>query len=134
VTSNAPQSSQWSPDGRFLAAAGYFSVLQLCRFNGSSAPTSLGYVTPPGTNANPNGAAWSPDGRFVAVADGNESAGQNFLLIFRCNYYYTGQPPQAFTNGLLFGNKALGSAYDADAQVWGNSTVTINGMVRDDSA
>jgi Tol biopolymer transport system component len=131
-----PTSVTFSPDGRFVAvalsAASYGLQIYNVQVNGS--PILIGSTVT--TNMNVSfSVAWSPDGRFLAVTNngltGNYS---NSLQIFQCNYYYTGQPPQAFTNGLLFGNKALGSAYDADVQVWGNSTVTIKGMVRDDSA
>jgi hypothetical protein len=68
----------------------------------------------------------------LAVANyGQASIG---LQVFNCNYYYTGQPPQAFTNGLLFGNKALGVAYDANVQVLSGSVASITGKVKDDSA
>jgi hypothetical protein len=55
------------------------------------------------------------------------------LQVFYCNFYYTGQPAQAFTNGLLFGNSVLGSTYDANVKVLSNATVTVKGMVKDDS-
>jgi Tol biopolymer transport system component len=132
ATGTNPYRVAWSPDGRFLAVANYGSSatgLQVYRFNGSSAPASLGTVA---TGTNPASVAWSPDGMFLAVAN-NGSTGPDGLQVFHCNYYYTGQPPQGFTNGLLFSNKTLGSAYDANVQVLGRGTVAVKGMVRDDS-
>jgi hypothetical protein len=101
-------------------------TLQVYRFNGSSAPTSLGTV---GTGINPYSVAWSPDGRFIAVVNSTS----NTLQVFYCNYYYTGQPPQGFTNGLLFGNQALGSAYDANVQILAGAVMKVTGKVKDDS-
>jgi 6-phosphogluconolactonase (cycloisomerase 2 family) len=131
TTGNSPVSVAWSPDGRFLAVANNGSPygMQVYRFNGSNQPTSLGTAA---TGSQPYAVAWSPDGRFLAIAN----YASNTLQVFYCNYYYTGQPSatQGFTNGLLFGNQALGSAYDADVQMLGGAAVTIKGMVRDDSA
>jgi Tol biopolymer transport system component len=134
---NEPESVAWSPDGRFLAVVNVASSttgLQVYRFNGSSAPTSLGTAA---TGSQTQSVAWSPDGRFLAVV--NYSS--NTLQVFYCNYYYTGQPSatQGFSNGLLFGNQALGaaqglgSAYDANVQVLAGAVVKVKGMVRDDS-
>jgi 6-phosphogluconolactonase (cycloisomerase 2 family) len=132
ATGSNPISVAWSPDGRFLAVTNIIGttpgLLQVYRFNGSSAPTSLGTAA---TGKYPESVAWSPDGRFIAVV--NDFS--NTLQVFYCNFYYTGQPSatQGFSNGLLFGNKALGLAYDANVQVFGDATVSINGMVSDDS-
>jgi hypothetical protein len=37
-------------------------------------------------------------------------------------------------NGLLFGNQALGAAYDANVQVLSSATVKVQGKIKDDSA
>jgi 6-phosphogluconolactonase (cycloisomerase 2 family) len=126
-TGSAPFTVVWSPDGRFLATVnGGSNTLQIYRFNGSGAPTSLGTVN---TGIYPYSVAWSPDGRFLAVANVSSST----LQVFHCNFYYTGQPAQAFTNGLLFGNSVLGSTYDANVQVLAGAVVKVKGMVKDDS-
>ena len=129
ATGTTPYSVVWSPDGRFLAVASFGSFvtgLRVYSFNGTSAPTALATVP---TGASPFSVSWSPDGQFVSVA----SFGKNAIQIFRCNYYYTGQPTQGFSNGLIFGDKAKGVAYDTDVQILGNATVSISGIVRDDS-
>jgi hypothetical protein len=75
--------------------------------------------------------AWSSDSRYVLV--GGTNTGSNYLTVYPTNFVEPAVNTQGFTNGLLFGNKALGSAYDADVQILGNATVAIKGMVRDDS-
>jgi WD40 repeat protein len=132
TTGSTPYAVDWSPDGRFLVVANRGdSTLQVYRFNGSSEPTTVGGTVITGNN--PLSVVWSPDGRFLAVGCGGTS---NTLQIFRCNYYYTGQPSatQSFSNGLVFGDKVKGAAFDADVRVLGSATVKINGMVKDDSA
>ena len=127
-----PYDVKWSPDGRFIAMLNEGSPttgLQLYRFNGSSSPISLGTIA---TAAYPYRLGWSPDGQYIAVlALGTPSV----LQIFRCNYYYSGQPSasQGFTNGLLFGDKAKGSDFDATVRILASSTVNIKGRVKDDS-
>jgi WD40 repeat protein len=125
-----PTGVAWSPDGRFLAVVDNNSnTMEIWRFNGTTKPLRIGSSVAVGTY--PYKVQWSPDGKFISLAN---QTSPGTLRIFRCNYYYTGQPAQGFTNGLLFGDKAKGAAYDADVQVLGNATVTIKGRVRDDSA
>ncbi len=107
------------------------STLQVYRFNGSSAPTPVGGTVTTGTN--PYSIAWSPDGRFLAVVN-EASSGGDTLQVFGCNFYYTGQAPQAFSTGLLFGNSVLGSGFDATVKIMGNARLGIKGKVTDDSA
>jgi WD40 repeat protein len=128
AANNYPFSVTWSPEGRYLAVAcPNSSLLRLYRFDGSSAPIQIGSgVSCPGIFS----VAWSPDGRFVAAA----CSGSHYLRIFRCNYIDSGQPTQGFSNGLSFGDKVKGAAYDVDVRVLGNATVTVKGVVSDDSA
>jgi Tol biopolymer transport system component len=125
------KSVTWSPDGRFLAIVnGINGNLWLYKFNGTSAPISIGNVSTGGNVS--QCVTWSPDGNFIAVVN---QTSPGTLHIFRCNYYYTGQPSanQGFSNGLLFGDKAKGSDFDAKVKVLSNATVTVKGMVKDDS-
>ncbi len=127
-TGNEPLSVTWSPDGRFLAVVNESDgTLQVSRFNGGV----LGVVATGNASSSPNpyAVAWSPDGRFIALV--NE--GSNTLQVFYCNYYYTGQPSQAFSTGLLFSNHLLGSSYNATAKICGSARIEVNGMVSDDS-
>ena len=130
-TGSQPAGVTWSPDGRFLAVGNYASPatgLQIYRFDGSSAPTSLGAV---GTGNSPYSVAWSPDGRFIAIVNYTVPG---TLQIFRCNYVYSGQPAQGFSNGLLFGDKLKGSSFDANVNVLSGAVVKVRGMIKDDSA
>jgi WD40 repeat protein len=130
-TGAAPYSAVWSPDGRFLVLINPSAeTLQAYRFNATSGPTTIGAAISP--SSTPRAVAWSPNGQFIAVVESGGSS--NTLQVFQCNFYYTGQAAQEFTNGLLFGNKSLGSAYDANVQLFGGAAVTVNGMVKDDSA
>jgi WD40 repeat protein len=124
-----PQSVVWSPDGRFLAVACYGTdTLRVYRFDGSSVPVEIGTGVSAGSD--PQSVVWSSDGRYLAVV----CYGDNALHVYSCNYVYSGQPPQGFSNGLLFGDKAKGAAYDAKVQVLASATVSIKGVVSDDSA
>lgn len=128
-TGSSPLCVTWSPDGRFLAVVSYSSnILQIYRFDGVNEPYALGPAI--ATGLTPRDVSWSPDGKFLAVV--NDS--RNTLQIYRCNYYFTGQPAQSFTNGLVFGQSALGSGYNVDVNVAGSARVEINGKVSDDSA
>ena len=119
----------WSPDGRFVAVVYNSSgTMQIWRFDGTHRPSGVGSSIAVGTY--PFKVSWSPDGNFIALA--NQTT-PGVLRIFRCNYYYTGQPAQGFNNGLLFGDKAKGSDFDAKVKVLSNATVTVKGMVKDDS-
>ena len=125
-----PTCVTWSPDGRFLAVGNLSAdTLQIYRFNGSNTPTLVTASTI--VLQNPYYLAWSPDGNFIAAAD-NTSPGA--LRIFRCNYIYSGQPSQGFSNGLLFGDSAKGSSFDATVKIMGNARVGFRGKISDDSA
>jgi 6-phosphogluconolactonase (cycloisomerase 2 family) len=128
-TPTGPEAFTWSPDGRFLVAAGYTAAtLQAYRFNGVSKPTLLGSAI--ATGSGPYYVAWSSDGKFLAVA----AYLVNAVQIFRCNYYFTGQPTQGFTNGMVFGDSAKGSNYNANVKVLAGAGVVLQGKVTDDSA
>ena len=114
----------WSPDGRFLMVTNYGgSSLSFYRFNG----TGVSGINTVATVASPTGARWSPDGNSVAVEGGA-------ARVYRVNYLYSTQSPQGFSNGLLFGNSALGSAYNVNVQVNGGARVELKGKIKDDSA
>jgi len=122
----------WSPDGRFLASADWSAPagsVSIYRFDEGVNLTKIASLPAGG----PFSISWSSNGRFLASVN---QGSPGVVTIWRCNYYYTGQPSttQGFSNGLLFGDKAKGVAYDADVQVLGRATVSIKGMVRDDSA
>jgi WD40 repeat protein len=81
--------------------------------------------------------AWSPDSRYVLV--GGTNTGSNYLTVYPTNFVEPASNTQGFSNGLLFGNKALGaaqglgSAYDANVQVLSSATVKVKGKIKDDS-
>jgi WD40 repeat protein len=120
----------WSPDGRFLleGCGGGSNTMRIYRFDQTS---SLSFISSTSFGASPASAAWSPDGNFIALVN-NSSPGA--LHVYRCNYVYSGQPAQGFTNGLLFGDKLKGSAFDANVNVLAGAVVKVKGMVKDDSA
>jgi Tol biopolymer transport system component len=118
----------WSPDGRFIAIYHSTStLLEIYAFDGEHKPVMVGSVFVPDGGFG-NDIQWSPDGTVIAISFNSN------LYIYRCNYIYTGQPAQSFTNGLLFGDKAKGSSFNANVQVLDGATVTVKGMVSDDAA
>jgi len=123
--------ASFSPDGRYLLVCGANSgagIYGLYKVD-LSGPTLVGTTPAFGTNA--TAVAWSPDSKYVYVGGNN---GTTDLMTFATNITTPAANTQGFSNGLVFGDKAKGAAYDADVQVLGNATVAIKGMVRDDSA
>jgi WD40 repeat protein len=121
-----PSGVAFSPDGRFIAT-GSLNNIQIFRCQTNAAPSPIATIPEAGITE----VSWSPDGKYIATWHIYDKA---VIHIYRCNFYYTGQPSQGFSNGLLFGDKVKGSAYDADVRALGGATVKINGMVKDDSA
>ena len=120
----------WSPDGRFLASADWSAPagsVSIYRFDEGVNLTKIASLPAGG----PFAISWSSNGRFLASVN---QGSPGVVTILRCNYYFTGQPAQGFTNGLLFGDKAQGAVYDANVQLLGSATVSIRGKVKDNSA
>ena len=127
-----PVSVAWSPDGRYFAVglADYLTkdspYIRIYGFDGGTQVTDIGSMP---TDNDPRMVAWSPDGKYLsAVID---SAG--WLRVYSCNFIATDPLTQAFTNGLVFGDKAKGSAFDANVQVLSGAVVKVKGKIKDDS-
>ena len=121
-----PLSVSWSPNGRFIAVGCWnSSTIRVFQFDGSSVITEIGS----GLSAANRFIAWSPDGNFIATAETTT----NKVHVYRLNWISTPVTQQSFTNGLLFGQSSLGSSYNANVQVLDGATVTVKGMVTDDS-
>jgi WD40 repeat protein len=120
----------WSPNGRYLlvcSSNGGSGIYGLYKVNISGATELLG--TPAfGTVATT--VAWSPDSKYVLVGGTN---GTTDLMVFPTTMTATAASTQGFSNGLLFGDKAKGSAYDADVRVLSSATVKVRGKIKDDS-
>jgi 6-phosphogluconolactonase (cycloisomerase 2 family) len=127
--SSQPFGLAWSPDGRFLVVSNNTATpptVMVLRFTGTGNPSLIGSSIAMSTA--PAFVSWSSDGLFVAVA-----APGGIARVYRCNYYFTGQSTQNFTNGLVFGNSANGSAYDANVKMLRTARVEVTGKMMDDS-
>ena len=119
-------SLDWSPDGRYIVSSSdNEKFLRVFKFDGVTAPTQIGTaVVSAGTNSE---VCWSPDGRFIVTG------GANKVSVLGCNFVST-VATQGFSNGLLFGQSALGSGYNANVKVFAGAGVTLQGKMTDDSA
>jgi WD40 repeat protein len=125
-----PLSVAWSPDGKSLVVGSTNNTVYVLSFNDpSKQPVVIGSA---GTGGYGQAVSWSPDGKYVTVTYGVE-VGTCYLNVYRCNYVYSNQAPQAFSTGLVFGNSVLGSAYNANVQVNGGARVELTGMMKDDA-
>ena len=126
----------WSPDGRYLVFSDITARnIYLYRFDGSSGLSSVGSAISVGVsgtvaNSAQQTVAWSPNGLFITAFNAVPSG---VLHVFRCNFVSTPSYQQGFNNGLVFGNSALGIAYDANVQLLGGAVVKAKGMIKDDS-
>jgi hypothetical protein len=72
---------------------------------------------------NVNGAAWTPDGTVVVLGV-YPSASQAYRLAYQFDTSL-----QGYSNGIVFGNSAVGANYDADVNVMGGAKVNVAGKV-----
>jgi WD40 repeat protein len=123
----------FSPDGRYLlvcGANGATGIYGLYRVDRSGA-TLVGSTNPLGNVLTTAG--WSPDGKYAFVGGTNTGTPSQAVAGFSVTTISTPATTQGFSNGLLFGDKAKGSDFDANVNVLGGSAVTVKGMVSDDS-
>jgi Tol biopolymer transport system component len=123
----------WSPDGRYLLD---------CSTNGTAGTYQVYRVTPSGATpliiprpdfgSIANTVAWSPDGAYVFIG-GTDATTNAILLRYPTTQVATAANTQGFSNGLLFGDKAKGTNFDANVQILGGAVVKVRGMVKDDS-
>lgn len=119
----------WASDGRRIVAGGLGNVgclIQTYQFNGGLISTVGSLIN----NANLStigSVVWSPDNRTIAVA-GTSIANEGLTTLYKATYGYD-TSPQSFTNGIVFGNAALGALYDLNVQVFGGARVVIDGKL-----
>lgn len=122
----------WDPSGNYIAIGGNSPTngneLQFIKFDGSSA---LSLVTSQNFGAEINGVAWSPDGKSVAVGGRTFDSGHNHTEIYSVTYRFNSSQ-QALSNGLVFGNTALGSSSDLDVFLLAGAYVQLNGLLNYD--
>ncbi len=112
----------WSPNAKYLASATWASpgtqTDKLYRFNGNTVDFmfNLGSATPISLCV-----SWHPSGNFLAIGEATVSN-----RLFNVSYTYD-TAPQSCTNGIVFGNSALGSAYDVDINVLSAANINIFG-------
>ncbi|MBY0352899.1 WD40 repeat domain-containing protein [Candidatus Babeliales bacterium] len=111
----------WSPDGQFIALGNG----GIYRFN----PNSLTLLASTGYN-NGRGVSWSRDGKYLAFG-GIESVGHGDVDIYSVAYRFD-TSTQALSNGLVFGNTALGSTSDLDVFLLAGAYVQLNGLLNYD--
>ncbi len=116
-------SVEWSPDGRYLAVGNDGHVNRLYRLDGES----LTLIHSTTETDNTTSVEWSPNGRYLAVGIyglGNRS--------HKVEYKYD-TSPQGFVNGIVFGNSALGSAYDIDLNILASARIDTFGSLMYDN-
>ena len=122
-TGATPTSLEWSPDGRFIIviSGGTLALMQIYSFDGATSPIKIGSDI-----AGIYSATWSKDGEFVAATTTSYN-----LRVFKANYV-PDISVQAISNGVVFGNSNLGSAYDATVNVLAGANVNVNGLLNYD--
>jgi len=106
----------WSPNGKYLAAgrSGVPASLTIYDWDGVLLTEKISE----GFGSYILGLHWRFDGSYLAAGGGN---GATDLIV-----YGTGIP-DTYSNGIIFGNSVLGSAYDLDVNVLAGACVTIAG-------
>ena len=128
-TSTSPNSVSWSADGRYIVVVTSISgggTLQIFPFKGNS----FGSAINTGCGNSSVYVSFSKDGRFVLVINYG-SPGTCNLQIFPLNYVVN-MAPQAISNSIVFGNSALGSAYDLSVRALAGANIEYNGIVNYD--
>ncbi|MBX9831119.1 WD40 repeat domain-containing protein [Candidatus Babeliales bacterium] len=118
----------WSPDGRYVAVGGAengnVNNIRIFEFNGASL-TSRYTLTIGGGGTSVTYLHWSPDGKSLAAGLAS-NPGQ--VIIYQVNYT-TESNAQALTNGINFGNSALGSTSDLDVFLLAGARVQLDGKL-----
>ncbi|MFH1254456.1 MAG: beta-propeller fold lactonase family protein [bacterium] len=124
-----PQSLSWSPNGKFIAVVnGDSNTLEMFSFDGVQPPSPIGSI---GTDIYPYSVSWSPDGKFIAVINSDPFSLFGGLQVFKVNYV-PDKSIQAISNGVVFGDSALGTDYDAFVKVLAGAKVNVDGKVNYD--
>ncbi|QQR48897.1 WD40 repeat domain-containing protein [bacterium] len=118
----------WDPSGRYLAVGGTgptnSNELQFYKFDG----TSLSLITSNDYGTAINGLSWSADGATIAVGGQTATAGHNEIEVYNIAYRFD-TSLQALTNGINFGNSALGSTFDLNVYVLAGARAELDGLL-----
>jgi len=124
----------WSPNARYLldcSTNGTAGTYQVYQVNLSGATPLLIPRPVAGFGTIATTVAWSLDSKYALVGGTNTGS---YLTVYPSVFAATAATTQAFSTGLVFGNSANGSSFNANVQVLDGATLTVNGMVSDDSA
>ncbi|QQR48901.1 WD40 repeat domain-containing protein [bacterium] len=117
----------WDPSGRYLAVGGTAPTngneLQFYRFDGAS----LSLITSQDYGTAINGLSWSADGATLAIGGQTTTTGHNEIETYSIAYRFD-TLPQALTNGIIFGNSALGISSDLDVYFLAGARIELSGM------
>ncbi len=111
----------WSPDGNYIALGNWDNTNDIYSFDGNS--LTLVTSTPESSTKFTTSIAWSPDGNYIALGNKNQ-ANDVYPVIYRYDTSY-----QNFTNGIVFGNSALGSDYDLNTNILSAAMVNVYGNI-----
>jgi Tol biopolymer transport system component len=129
IATGALNTLSWSPDGSYVVVTNTSGdQLSVYAINDSEAPVLVGNILIT-SGYNYGGPTWSPNGQFLALSTGDS----DWLDFYGVNFT-PATTPQAFTNGLIFGDSTQGSVANANVRFLGGAGVTVKGMVTDASA
>jgi Tol biopolymer transport system component len=118
----------WSPDGKTLAVTGQSTGTELFDF---SSTTTLNAITTVSIASYTPTVRWAPNGKTLSLSAYSPTSG-NELQLYSVGFSQESFP-QSYSRSIIFGNSALGSSSNLNAEVLGAAHVTINGIVNDDS-
>jgi len=127
---SAVKSVNWSPDGQYLAVGGETgsSDLSIYSFNGST----LSFKDSKAYNNAIYSVNWRQDGKYLAVGGSTSASGHEKLEVYPVTFIKE-PTPQTMNNGIIFGNKNLGSTSNLQTTFLGGCNIEINGLLNDDS-
>ena len=122
----------WSSDGKYVAICADTSIpkVMVFSFDGKSLhliPGSLMALTD--ATSYQEWIRFSPNGKYLAVCYSNfNSPAYGVLKIFAADYVQA-TTPQSLTNGMVFGDSAKGSAYDAHLRLQPGASINLEGKM-----
>jgi WD40 repeat protein len=126
-------STGWSPDGNYIIAGNENDVLscgQIKVFSFTRSGTQGGLETFGEGNQQDVQSfldiAWRSHGNYILA----ESTG---IKVYGADYIYDSLLPQAITNGITFGNAALGQDYDVSIKIAPGASINVNGILNYDN-